>query len=1010
MAKLKDDQIRWILSLDAKGVQGELVQVSSVIDRLKKENSDLQKEMKTAEKAMNDAEKAINKLTESGKTNTKEYQYAKTSYEQNAQAIRELQSQIEKNNASINEHKDRFSELNKSLKVSDMTMNQLRQRASELQKQLNSTSESIEPDAYKQLQKELGQVEKRMFEVQNAGKSMINQFAAMNNPVGTAAKAVQGFIQVLNYLVNHPIVAIIALIVYGFMQLAGAVKNAMAQNEEFMNTLNRILAPLKQVFDWLIDKIITFINMMLKAIEALLNGLMKLLEHLPIVGKYIKQLNDESERSIQLEREKQALVEKQRDNIIKIAEAERRIAKLRDDAAQRDKYNSKERIAMLEEAKELELGILQLKRDELETEISILNRATEKVKQTAEWKDQIAQANAALIRLDTDYFNKSRAIDRSLSSARLEDDREAADAAKRALDARLKNEENYLNQQINQLKQARLKGLTTEKEYNRQSEKLTIESLHRKINIRGQEKDRILQLEAQIFDAEYKLRNEADNELLEAIRNEKEKQLQLLETARNAQLEILQEQESDQQIYALRAAEIESQTANARLDIIRQFGETLRITEFANAQIRADAIRQNESDIISAESNSLKEQERLRKLFARTTANFERQYNIRTWEQRKDDELRILQKQYEAGLLARETKEAAELAIEKKYADEKLRIRQQYGINSLAEIYDSEMELLREQHEKGLLSEEEFERAKLQIKLRYAQEYAAQVEELTAAASNLVSGLMAAETANIEARYAAEIKAAGNNAREVQRLETEKAKKKLDVEKKYADVQFAITTAQIIASTAMAVMQAFAQLGPIAGAIAGAIVAAAGIAQIVVANAQRQKVKSMTLAGGGASEPPKTGQIKVREGFDEGGSNIGDHTHGGYTGDGNRYDVAGWVPYHNGEYFVAVPEMKNPAVQDHVREIDKIRRRRTAKNPLPNGFIQGGANIDPDTIAQRYNTGNNDANQRLVTLLDGLISGQIALHTNYGVTEYQAAELQKREAESRFSKQPTKNS
>jgi len=43
MAKLKDDQIRWILSLDAKGVQGELVQVSSAIDKLKKDNVSLNK-------------------------------------------------------------------------------------------------------------------------------------------------------------------------------------------------------------------------------------------------------------------------------------------------------------------------------------------------------------------------------------------------------------------------------------------------------------------------------------------------------------------------------------------------------------------------------------------------------------------------------------------------------------------------------------------------------------------------------------------------------------------------------------------------------------------------------------------------------------------------------------------------------------------------------------------------------------------------------------------------------
>ena len=1000
MAKLKDDQIRWILSLDAKGVQGELVQVSSVINKLKKENSDLEKEMKKAEIAMNQAEKTMMRLIDAGKTNTLQYQLAKKEYESNKKTLSDLRAEIELYNREIELEQARFEELNKTLKIGDMTMNQLRQRAADLQTQLNQTSASVDPKAYKQLQKELEQVNKRMFDVQTAGKSMLSQFASMNNPVGSAAKAVQGFIQVLNYLVKHPIVAIIVLIVSLFMQL----KDAITQNEEAMNTLNRIMEPFKQILNVVIDAIMTFVNWLLKFVETVLNSLMKLAEYLPFVGKWFKQINEESEKAVQLEKDKQALAEKHRKNIQDIAEKENKIAQLRAKAAEKDKYDAKQRIELLEEAKDLELEILDLKREELQAEIDILNRATEKVKKTTEWKNQIAEAGAALTRLNTEYFNKEMSLNKTLAAARLEDQREAADAAKKALDERLKNEENALNQQINQLKQARLQGLITEKDYNKQVEQLTIESLHRKINIRGQEKDKIIQLEAQILDAQIKQQTEADRELLEELIKTKENQLSILESNRNEELEILQEQESDQKIYALRAAEIEANNAAARLAVIRQFSETLQQAEFENAQIRLDAIEANGKDIIDAESRSLKEQERLRKLFARTTADFERQYNIKTWEQRKDDELRILQRQYDEKLISEETKQAALLAIEKKYDDEKLRVRQQYGIASMKDLYDAEMQMLLENYEKGLLTLEEYEAAKLQIKLKYAQEYAAKAEELLNKTANLVSDLMSAEMANIETKYDAEIQAAGNNAKEVARLENEKAKKKLDVEKKYADVQFAITAAQIVANTAMAIMQAFAQLGPIAGAIAAVIVGAAGVAQLVVANAQRQKVKQMSLSGGGAAEAPRTGQIRVKEGYAEGGSNIGDHTDGGYTGAGERHEVAGWVPYHHGEYFVAVPEMKNPAVQDHIRAIDKIRRQRTTKNALPAGFAEGGANIDAAANVGQSNRESNETNQKLIELLDGLISGQIAFRTNYGVTEYQAAERQKLESESIFTR------
>ncbi|GEM_PF-2001282 len=337
---------------------------------------------------------------------------------------------------------------------------------------------------------------------------------------------------------------------------------------------------------------------------------------------------------------------------------------------------------------------------------------------------------------------------------------------------------------------------------------------------------------------------------------------------------------------------------------------------------------------------------------------------------------------------------------QEEFEKKKQSIREQYGLVSMSESYAAELELLKESLEEKLLTEEEFEDAKLKLKLKYAAEYAQKAADFASMASDAVSALMSAETANVEAKYDAEIAAAGDNAEEVERLENEKAQKKLDIEKKYADVQFAITAAEIVANTAMAIMQAYSQLGPIAGSVAAALMGITGAAQLVAANAQRQKVKQMTLSGSSSSSAPKTGQITVKDGFADGGSNTGDYTDGGYTGDGGRYDVAGMVPYHHGEYFVAVPEMKNPAVQDHVRAIDSIRRKRTNKNPLPSGFADGGANM-PSSGIDGYQA-DRETNRKLLTLLNGLISGEIPFKTNYGVTELEAAQQDKADYESKF--------
>lgn len=120
--------------------------------------------------------------------------------------------------------------------------------------------------------------------------------------------------------------------------------------------------------------------------------------------------------------------------------------------------------------------------------------------------------------------------------------------------------------------------------------------------------------------------------------------------------------------------------------------------------------------------------------------------------------------------------------------------------------------------------------------------------------SSVFNNFKQIEIDNVEAKYDAEIEAAQGNEQEIERLEQEKAQKKLDIEKKYADVQFAIKASEILANTALAITMALAQLGPIAGPIAAALMGATGAIQLAAANAERQKVKNMTLSGTSSSK------------------------------------------------------------------------------------------------------------------------------------------------------------
>lgn len=200
----------------------------------------------------------------------------------------------------------------------------------------------------------------------------------------------------------------------------------------------------------------------------------------------------------------------------------------------------------------------------------------------------------------------------------------------------------------------------------------------------------------------------------------------------------------------------------------------------------------------------------------------------------------------------------------------------------------------------------------------------------------MFTAIQDAEIAKSDAKFDVLIQQAKNNGEDTAALEEEKENKKLEIQKKYADVNFAIKVSQIIADTAVAIMKAYADLGWIGGSIAAAMLTATGAAQVASANAERQKIKNMqpgNTAGNKSSDTPATAE-RVLSGYAD----------GGYTGDGGRYEIAGVV--HRGEYVIPKPIMDNPRVIDAVGTIEAIRRSRIAgagSIPAPSaGFADGG--------------------------------------------------------------------
>lgn len=258
-----------------------------------------------------------------------------------------------------------------------------------------------------------------------------------------------------------------------------------------------------------------------------------------------------------------------------------------------------------------------------------------------------------------------------------------------------------------------------------------------------------------------------------------------------------------------------------------------------------------------------------------------------TLEQQRDQKLEVLKGYYQAALnMAKQNGEDTtqlekaykdvQTQIEKEYItkqkelldeqdDKKKQARQALGFDQQSE-YDRQLQQLQQALDNQYITQQEHEQRVQQLK---KESFAKQAEYYTNLFSNAVTSLQNAEMANVDAKYDAEIKAAEGNTALQEKLEKKKANEKLKIQKKYADVNFAMQVAQIISNTAVSIMKAYSELGPIAGSVAAALMGVTGAAQLAVANAERQKVKRMTL-NGSASGTSSAGS-RVASGRESGG-------------------------------------------------------------------------------------------------------------------------------------------
>lgn len=309
------------------------------------------------------------------------------------------------------------------------------------------------------------------------------------------------------------------------------------------------------------------------------------------------------------------------------------------------------------------------------------------------------------------------------------------------------------------------------------------------------------------------------------------------------------------------------QERDAKLEVLRGYYDTaLQLAQQSGEDESAvDAAYQQARINILSEYND--KQLAKMKEFEQQKAQARQEYGLDSFEDQLAARRKRIDDDFAKGLLTEQQHQQALDILEQQSEEHRLQIRQQYGLATQQELYNAELEMLQLHLQNKEISQQEYEEAVKNLKIQKAKEA---FDYYAGLAGGAVKALQDAEMANVDAKYDAEIEAARNAGKDTTDIEKKKADEKLKIQKKYADVNFAIKASQIIADTAVSIMKALGELGPIAGPIAAALMGVTGVAQLAAANAERQKVKRMTLSG--ASGSASASGARVATGLESGGS------------------------------------------------------------------------------------------------------------------------------------------
>lgn len=498
---------------------------------------------------------------------------------------------------------------------------------------------------------------------------MIQSFTSLSTVINVVKSAVIALLSQFAKLVANPIVAILTAISVVIMAVAKGIKSS----EENSNRWNAVLAPLSMALD-AVGKVLQIVaSGILSVVEAggkMMSWITKQLEKLPVLGKYVAEVNKENERYIALAKEQAAIDRDTRNLQVQNAKNSLKIATLKAKADDELNVSAKERMEAIREANRLEEEASKKNYELAKRRYELMVQQNAMAENTKETNDAIAQAEVEMYNALTEYQDKRGELlgrEVSLANEIKSAEKEKADAAIAAKQKELEAVRAAEDAMLALVKDGR----------DKQSKEIT------------------LQYDRQIEDLRIRLKTETDltvkarqaiNDQIKALEQQKSMELQKLSDeelqkeidnrTKLISLQLESVREGSEQEYQLKMQQLDAQRTAELAD--KELTEQMKqaIVDKYNKQMD-DLVTQREQEI------SEKQQEAVR---------VRMENEIMQMQQSGASELEILQEQAEQKLEFLNSVQQQEGESEQEFLNRKLQANQEY-LDAKKAVADKEVEI-----------------------------------------------------------------------------------------------------------------------------------------------------------------------------------------------------------------------------------------------------------------------------------------------------------------------------